>query len=234
MKNPIKLPKFYGRRHGRTLKKGRMEALEKIQALYGINLSIGDIEEKSIDPHQFFEGFDVEKIWLEVGFGNGEHLVAQALANPEIGFIGCEPFINGVSALCKMIEENNIQNIRIWPSDVRPFFDCLTAASLERIFILFPDPWPKKRHQKRRIVNQENLNKISRLLKSQGLLRIATDHRELAEYMLDQCLIHPNLNWTAQSKADWQQPPDDWLVRTRYQEKAKAGHINWFIECVKE
>lgn len=232
--DPTAKPRFYGRRQGRPLNPGRQEAMDEMVGLYGIKLDLDQIPLESLEPSDLFKTNTPEKIWLEVGFGNGEHLIAQAQAHPEIGFIGCEPFINGVSALYKEIKDKNIHNIRVWADDVRPFFDRLKQESLERVFVLFPDPWPKTRHHKRRFINQDNLTKIARVLKEDGLLRMATDHAGLATWMLEECLEYPDLYWTAQSKDDWQKEPDDWLVRTRYQEKAKAGIVNWFIECQKK
>ncbi len=223
--------RFYGRRHGRPLNQGRQKALEQMSYQYGVTVS-EDQSPQSIDPKDFFEDLTPE-IWLEIGFGNGEHLVAQAVANSKIGMIGCEPFINGVSALYKSVEEQKIDNIRVWADDMRPFLDKLQSDSISRVFVLFPDPWPKTRHHKRRIINQENLNRIARVLKIGGVLRLASDHAGMAEWMLNECLVHKQLEWTATSKDDWQKEPGDWLVRTRYQEKAKAGKVNWFIECQK-
>lgn len=170
-----------------------------------------------LDPRTFF-AFPAEEIWFEVGFGNGEHLLYQALRHPDIGFIGCEPFMNGVSALCVGIKENNLKNIRIWPEDARLLMEALNPASLDRLFLLHPDPWPKMRHHKRRFIQTETLDEIARLLKPGAEFRMATDHTDLAAWLLEKTYGHPGFAWLATCAEDWRKPPDDW-PETRYGQK---------------
>lgn len=158
-------------------------------------------------------------IWLEIGFGGGEHLIEQANKNPHIGFIGVEPFINGMAKALVGIEENQLINIRLYDEDATNLLDWLPPQSISRIFLLYPDPWPKKRHWKRRFVGPANLMRIARLLKPQGFFHFATDIDDYANWTLKHIHRIPTLKWTAQSARDWQQPWDDW-VTTRYEEKA--------------
>lgn len=160
-----------------------------------------------------------EQVWLEIGFGGGEHLVAQAQAHPTIGFIGCEPFLNGVAKVLSEINDNGLHNIRLCDDDARPLLDRLPEASVDRAFVLFSDPWPKKRHHKRRFFVKENLDRLARVLKDGAELRIASDHMEFLGWSLERLLAHTGLQWAARSADDWRFPPKDW-VRTRYEEKA--------------
>lgn len=155
--------------------------------------------------------------WLEIGFGGGEHLSSQAAACPDVGFIGCEPYINGVAKFLSLIDNRN--NVRVVIDDARLLLKALPARCLERIFVLFPDPWPKLRHQKRRIVNAETVADMARLLKIGGELRLATDDMSYARSMLQLVATAPEFTWLATGPSDWREPPDDWTV-TRYEQKA--------------
>lgn len=161
------------------------------------------------------------RIWVEIGFGGGEHLAEQAAANPDVLFVGCEPYIDGVAKLLADVEARGLENVRVLADDARLLLDVLPEGSVERVFILFPDPWPKARHHKRRIVSQETLDSVARVLKQGGELRLATDHVDYAEWMLEHILAHPRFVWQAERYTDWKTPPQDW-VRTRYEEKARA------------
>ena len=170
---------------------------------------------------------------LEIGFGYGEHLAGRALANPDINFIGCEPFINGVGKLLEDIDQHNITNIRIYTDDTRLLLKHLPDHSLQQVYILFPDPWRKPRHYKRRIVNPETLDMLARLQPSRAGLLLATDHENYKAWMLEQMLAHPSYEWTAEQASDWNNEPEGW-IKTRYQEKtAKQGRKPLFINCVK-
>lgn len=162
----------------------------------------------------------VEKeTWLEIGFGQGEHLAMQAKRNPDVQLIGCEPFVNGIGELLRQIEQEHLDNIRIHTHDAREVMKALPNASLSRAFILFPDPWPKARHHKRRIIQQELLADMARILKPGGSLLIATDHEDYLTWILERIQAQSDFIWTAQCKADWAEPPIDW-VTTKYQAKA--------------
>jgi tRNA (guanine-N7-)-methyltransferase len=164
----------------------------------------------------------MRQVWLEIGFGGGEHLIWQAKAHPDVGFIGCEPFEDGVIKLVSAIEQDELTNVRVCADDARPLLRLLPAASLGRVFILFPDPWPKKRHHKRRIVSTATLAEIARLLRPGGELRIGTDVSAYAGAILDVAQYCPQLRWTAQGPQDWRVRPADW-PQTRYEAKAVAA-----------
>jgi tRNA (guanine-N7-)-methyltransferase len=161
----------------------------------------------------------VNQIWLEIGFGGGEHLIWQAAHNRDVGLIGCEPFEDGVVKVLDAIDTENLANIRIHADDGRPLLRLLPEASVDRVFVLFPDPWPKKRHHKRRLVSSETVTELARLLRSGGELRIATDIGEYASAILQVVLGHAGFCWTAMGPDDWRNRPTDWPP-TRYETKA--------------
>ena len=221
--------RFYGRRKSHKLR-------DYQQGLYD-NL----LPQIAVQPDQIggagggglaagFGAGDVKSdYWLEIGFGGGEHLVAQAIAHPEIGLIGCDMFLNGIAQALRQIDQAKISNIRIFEGDARVLLAVLPSASLSRVFILFPDPWPKKRHHRRRIVNSSVLDQVARALKPGGELRLATDDLSYLPAMLHAAVGHPEFHWLARQASDWQKPPQDW-VPTRYQKKAeRAGRIPYFL-----
>ena len=147
--------KFFGRRAGQTLRDNHVRLVETLLP----KLRVPDCADSLQDPRALF-GNSVSEVWLEVGFGGGEHLAWQAAANPHVGFIGGEPFINGVAKLLSLLEDGSLSNVRIIDNDIRPRLDQLGDQTISRAFLLFPDPWPKLRHHKRRVVNQTNLNRL--------------------------------------------------------------------------
>jgi tRNA (guanine-N7-)-methyltransferase len=161
----------------------------------------------------------VSQVWLEIGFGGGEHLVWQAQHHPQVGIIGCEPFEEGVVKVLALIEEQGIANIQVHPDDVRPLLRWLPAGVLDRAFVLFPDPWPKMRHRKRRLVATPLLDQLARVLKPGAELRLATDIGDYARTMLAALMRHPEFRWTATGPSDWRKRPADW-PQTRYEAKA--------------
>jgi tRNA (guanine-N7-)-methyltransferase len=161
----------------------------------------------------------VRDVWLEVGFGGAEHLIHQAKEHPEVGLIGCEPFEDGVIKALTAIEEQNLKNIRLHPGDVRPLLRALAPSTLSRVFVLFPDPWPKTRHAKRRLVSGTFLDALARVMTPGGELRIATDIDAYARTVLEAAIPHPRFRWTASGPADWRTPWPDW-PGTRYEAKA--------------
>lgn len=218
-------PRFYGRRKGKKLRTRRQGAFDSVMAETNITLPAGDAP---VDPASFFD-FTPRALWLEIGFGMGEHLAYQAVEHPDIAMIGCEPFINGIASLCTQIEEHDLKNIRIWPEDARLFMARLQDASLDRCFIINSDPWPKKRHHKRRFIQQETLDTLARLLKPGAELRMATDHPALAAWLVEKTCFHPQFEWTAETAADWRTRPDD-LPETKFQNKGlKAGRPTVFL-----
>ena len=174
------------------------------------------------------------RIALEIGFGGGEHLLAQAAHHPETLFIGCEPFINGVAKCLAGIDQQKLSNIRLYTRDARELLLALPDGVLDTAFILFPDPWPKARHNKRRLVNHETLAMLARVHKPGGRLLIATDHVDYSEWILAHLLSTPHYRWTAERAMDFLTPPADW-TETKYQRKTTAeGREPLFFECVRQ
>jgi tRNA (guanine-N7-)-methyltransferase len=164
----------------------------------------------------------VRGVWLEVGFGGGEHLAWQAKHHPDIGLIGCEPFEDGVVKLLSAIESEGIANIRVCAGDARPLLRLLPEASIGRAFILFPDPWPKKRHHKRRLLSPGSLDELARVMRAGAELRVATDVGPYARAILQAALGGRTFQWIAAGPEDWRQRLPDW-PQTRYEQKAAAA-----------
>ncbi len=157
-----------------------------------------------------------------MGFGAGEHLLWQAEHNPATGMIGAEPYISGVAKLLSKIGQSNISNIRLYTGDARDIVDALPDASLGRVFIPFPDPWPKTRHHKRRFVQTDTLDSLARVMKPGAELRFASDDAPYFEWTLERICAHPAFQWQAASSADWLTRPGDW-PQTRYEAKELHG-----------
>lgn len=174
--------------------------------------SVGKLDPLALIP-------DTDETWLEVGFGGGEHLAWQAAQNPRIGVIGAEPFINGVAKLLVHVDEQALENVRIHFGDARPLMEALPVASLSRIFVLHPDPWPKKRHYKRRMISPWFFEESARLLKSGGELRVASDIEDYVRWTLMHAQNAKDFEWTAMRADDWRVRPDDW-PQTRYEAKS--------------
>ncbi|MGH6945520.1 MAG: tRNA (guanosine(46)-N7)-methyltransferase TrmB [Geminicoccaceae bacterium] len=208
---------IYGRRKGHRLRPGRQRLL--CERLPDLQLRLP--ESGGIDPAALFPGAG-RRLWLEIGFGGGEHLAAQAAAHPEVGMIGCEPYLSGIARLLSIAEPLGLANLRLVVDDARLLLSALPDRSLQRIFVLFPDPWPKTRHHKRRIVNPTTAFELARRLEPGGELRLATDDASYARAMLQVLLAQRELSWLAERPADWRERPADWPP-TRYEEKAKAA-----------
>lgn len=210
-------PRSYGRRRGRRLRQGRLALLDTLLP----RIVISHLEE-GVDPWALFP-VKPRALWLEIGFGGGEHLVAQASHRPEVGFIGCEVFLNGIVSALTHIEVKGLPNVRLFPNDARLLLPALPEACLERVFLLFPDPWPKKRHTRRRFVAPANLDHLARLLDDGGELRIASDDVSYLRWTLGLIPVHPAFRWLVHTPEDWRRPPVDWVM-TRYEVKAlQAG-----------
>ena len=221
---------FYGRRKGKALKPGRLSLLET--ALPRLRIAV-ESSSQAIDPASLFEKKPAS-VRLEIGFGSGEHIAAQAAANPDVGFIGCEVFLNGVASLTRYVEERQITNLRIFDNDVRHFLPALKDNGLARVSLLFPDPWPKVRHAKRRFVSPAMLDEMARLLVDGGELRIASDHPVYVEWTLLHAPTHPAFTWRVTGPDDWRIRPAD-SVATRYEEKAvAAGRTPTFLNFVRK
>lgn len=168
---------------------------------------------------------------LEIGFGGGEHLAHHASLNPDMHYIGCEPYINGVAKCLVAIEDKQLSNIRIHNGDARDLITQLPDACLEHVFILFPDPWPKLRHHKRRLVQKAFLTMLAPKMQTGATLQLATDHVDYAQWMIEHCQYHPDFTWQKQS--DYNTPPAQW-TKTRYQCKAEEeGRSAQFFRLVK-
>lgn len=170
--------------------------------------------------------------WLEIGFGGGEHLAAQAAAHPNALMIGCEPFINGVASALRHVEEGDLKNVRLHDDDARAVVQALPDASLDRIMILFPDPWHKARHNKRRLIQPAFTADLARVLKPGGRLRFVTDWKDYAGWALERMLATPDLIWLADEASDWRVAPTDHVV-TRYEEKKLGDTEPLFLEFEK-
>lgn len=240
-------PRFFGRRHSKYLRDSRKKLLDDFLPKIVVNLPFG---EEKINLETLFP-LSFKAFWLEIGFGGGEHLFEQSLRHKDIGFIASEAFEMGVaSALAHitgthkdgcLINENDVQkitsdrvdNVRIFADDVRKLFSFLNNACLERVFLLFPDPWPKKRHKDRRFVNQDNLNELSRLLKSGGILRIASDDMNYIDWTLAQFAFRDDFKMAEYSQQNRYLAPNDW-INTRYELKAlKQGKTPVYLDFVK-
>lgn len=174
-----------------------------------------------------------KQTWLEIGFGDGGHLLHQAVNNRDVGFIGCEPFINGTVKLVRGIKEHKLDNIRVSDADFRLIAEKIPDNSIDRCFILFADPWPKKRQHKRRIISAETLAILARIMRIGARLRIATDHDDYKKWIAIRLLETPDFTWLAQSRADWETQPAD-HIETKYQKKAfNEGRKSVFFELVR-
>jgi tRNA (guanine-N7-)-methyltransferase len=162
---------------------------------------------------------DDRPVWLEVGFGGGEHLIHQAEQNPNVGIIGCEPYINGVATLLGKIRKSGATNLSVHPGDARDMMDVLPEGSIERAFLLYPDPWPKSRHHRRRFVTPEHLDPLARCLKAGAIFRVATDIEDYVRQTMEQMTLRNDFEWLAETADDWRVAWPDWYS-TRYEQKA--------------
>ena len=218
---------FYGRRHGRRLRPRQAEYLAQGIASFGLAEDLQDAK-ATLDPRDLYDHAG-GKVYLEIGFGGGEHLAARAEENPEAAYLGAEPFMNGVASLCRHLIERAITNTRIWPEDVRLLLPAFRPASLDGVFVLFPDPWPKTRHQDRRIIQPSMLDELARLIRPGGELLLASDEPTAKTWMLEQMMRRKDFSWTAGRAEDWRTPPPGW-PGTRYMAKAdrEGRRSNWF------
>ncbi|HTH96933.1 MAG TPA: tRNA (guanosine(46)-N7)-methyltransferase TrmB [Stellaceae bacterium] len=210
---PGRRDRVHGRRRGRKLRQGQQTLL--VDGLDKFAVSLDRLEQDGLAP--LFDPMP-RAYWLEVGFGGGEHIAWQAARNPDIGLIGCEVFQNGLVSALGHIRAGDIRNIRIVPDDARLVLEMLPDASLERAFVLFPDPWPKARHHKRRFVGMETMDQFARIMKDGAELRLGTDDVAYLRVMLATACDHPDFEWLAKGPKDWRERPEDW-PQTRYEAK---------------
>jgi tRNA (guanine-N7-)-methyltransferase len=206
---------FFGRRKGHRLRAHQLDLVE--QLLPRLALDIGG--ESPADLGELFDR-PIEAVRLEIGFGGGEHLVAEALAFPDTGFIGCEPYVNGMAKILTQIEAQNIGNIRLFAGDAAELLAWAPPRSLARIDLIHPDPWPKRRHWKRRFVQDATVAAIARILTPSGEFRFVSDIDDYCAWTLAHLLRAPDFDWTAQRASDWQLPWPDYTM-TRYGRKAE-------------
>jgi tRNA (guanine-N7-)-methyltransferase len=203
----------WGRRQSRPLKENQRQALADIWPHVSLELS----PDAMINLPELFTP-PLKDLWIEIGFGGGEHLAAQAALHPNIGFVGCEPFVNGVASLIVQIQEQSLKNIRIVKDDARLLLARLPDQSVGRIFVLFPDPWPKKRHNKRRIIQDETVTSFARILKPGGVLMMATDDADYAQWMQNVMTTRSEFELTLHGRTSVYERPQDW-PGTRYEQK---------------
>lgn len=214
MDEPKYIPRIYGRHIDKPLKARHAQLMEELLP----QIAVPEPYDQHIDPKGLFPQAD--EIWLEIGFGGGEHLAWQAAKNPNVGLIGAEPFVNGVAKLLVHVEDKALSNVKIHYGDARPLLEALPDKSLDRLFVLHPDPWPKKRHHKRRMISPWFFKEAARLVKPGGILRVASDIRDYIRWTLMHAQNAPEFEWTAECAADWQVRPDDW-PQTRYELKSR-------------
>lgn len=220
------MEKIYGRRKGRPLSSQRQDLMETLLPQLRIEVPAqGQISETLISTNQ--------RIWLEIGFGRGEHLIAQSQKHPDVLMIGCDAFENAVGCLVNQIAQQGISNIRVFDDDARKLVSALPTSCLDRVFILFPDPWPKARHHKRRIMNPGFLQIIARVLKPGGVLRFASDIPDYIDQVLDLVAQQEAFAAPAGTRVQWQQPPADW-VSTKYEKRGqRLGHVCHYLDFLK-
>lgn len=221
---------FYGRLKGKHLKQSQEGYLEEDLDSLSPGAVDWDVnpDRTPLDLKGLFNG---SPAWLEIGFGGGEHLVHQCQSNPDVGIIGCEPYINGVGMLLGKVRRAEVSNLAVYPGDVRDMFDVLPDDAIDKAFLLYPDPWPKSRHHRRRFVTAEHLEPLARVLKSGAEFRVATDIPDYVRQTMEQVPKH-GFEWTAEGPNDWRLPWNDW-ISTRYEQKAlregRTPHYMTFI-----
>ena len=223
--DPTTIRRLYGRRQGHALRIGQQALVDEL--LPAIEVP----REGPLDAMRLFG--DDRPLQVEIGFGAGEHLAGQAALAPGHGLIGCEPFLNGVVGALGHIRDEGLTNVRIHMGDALDVLERLPDASLERVYLLHPDPWPKARHAKRRFANPGPLKIVAAKLKPGGEFRLGTDHPVYCRWALMQMAARPEFRWLAETPADWQERSADW-PQTRYEAKARRlGHEVWYFRYLR-
>lgn len=219
---------FFGRRRGKTVRPRQAAALQGGLNLYRLDLG-------SPPPPRLGDLFrpSVSEVRLEIGFGGGENLISEAVRHPLTGFIGVEPFVNSMAKTMVALAGRPLPNLRVYDDDATQLLDWLPAASLSGIDLLYPDPWPKKKHWKRRFVNPVNLDRFARVLKPGGIFRFASDIGSYVNWTLLGCAAHGGFEWQAREASDWRAPFESW-PGTRYEAKAlRAGRSPAYLTFVR-
>jgi|SRR5579859_158078 len=214
------LLRSYGRLKTRSIKPRQAALMESL--LPSLRPPAHPFEPHALKP-------DATEVWLEIGFGGGEHMAAQAALRGDVLIIGAEPFQNGVASALRHVDEAGLKNVRMLDGDARELMAHLPDASLDRIFVLFPDPWPKSRHNKRRIIQSQTICEFARLLKSGARLRFASDWADYINWSLQRFLANPDFRWTASCAQDWRESPQDHIT-TRYEEKRLGDCAPVFLD----
>ena len=213
----------YGRLKSRPIKPRQAALMETL--LPRLRCPQAPFDPRALQP-------DAAETWLEIGFGGGEHMAAQAARRPDVLILGAEPFHNGVASALRHIDEQGLANVRIEHGDARALMARLPDASLARIFVLFPDPWPKARHHKRRLVQADTVAELARLIRPGGTLRFASDVAHYVDWSLEKILANPAFSWTAERADDWRSAPADHIT-TRYEEKRLGDCAPVFLDFVR-
>ena len=213
----------FGRLKSRPIKP-RQAALVETR-LPTLRIPAGPVDPTALAPA-------AREVWLEIGFGGGEHMAAQAARAPDVLILGAEPFQNGVASAVRHIDEQGLENVRLHDDDVRELMARLPDSSLARVYILFPDPWPKARHNKRRLVQADLVAELARLIQPGGRLRFASDVAHYVDWALERITANPAFSWTAKAAADWRVPPADHIT-TRYEDKRLGDCAPVFLDFVR-
>lgn len=221
------MQKLYGRRKGKKLRQRQDRLVADLLPTLELDLSSGALAPEAVFARPYRE-------WrMEIGFGDGARLINEASSHPHVGYIGCEPFLNGVAKALSALDEKCLENVRLRSGDARDLLAALPASCLDRIEILYPDPWPKRRHRKRRIISDEFLTAVARALKPGGQLRFATDIDDYCGWTLAHAFRSKELSWTAERPNDWLTPWDGWSP-TRYEQKARReGRTSSYLTFVR-
>lgn len=215
---------LFGRRKGKPLRTRQSILMQELLPELAVDVSApiaGDVR-------RLFQT-DVGTVWLEIGFGGGEHLIHRARETPDVGFIGCEPFINGMAKAVARVAEYDLANVRLHNDDAGLLLDQLPKASIDLAYLLYPDPWPKKRHWKRRFVGPKNLDRLARALRPGAEFRFASDIESYVNWTLQHLHAHPDFEWCARTAEDWRRPWDGW-PGTRYEAKAiREGRVPAYL-----
>lgn len=213
----------FGRLKSRPIKPRQAALMET--RLPSLRIPGGPVDAAALMP-------TARETWLEIGFGGGEHMAAQAGRHPDVLILGAEPFVNGVASAVRHIDEQGLANVRLHDNDVRELIARIPDAGLARVFILFPDPWPKTRQQKRRLVQPELVAELARVLRPGGRLRFASDVASYVDQALERIIAHPAFGWQAERPDDWRVPPADHIT-TRYEEKRLGDCAPVFLDFVR-
>ncbi|WP_298962465.1 tRNA (guanine(46)-N(7))-methyltransferase TrmB [uncultured Roseibium sp.] len=215
---------FFGRRKGKPLSPRREDLMARELPRLALDLT-GPAPE---DLKSLF-GADVDTVCLEVGFGGGEHLLHRARSEPRTGFIGVEPFVGSMAKAVAAVVDEKLKNVKLYDDDAVNVLDWLPSASLDLAYQLYPDPWPKMRHWKRRFINEPNLSRYARVIKPGAEFRFASDIDTYIDWTLRHCRDHPEFEWTAGTSSDWKQPWRGW-PGTRYEDKAlREGRVGRYL-----